>query len=742
MTPSVAPRETARPASPDLPFDAEADVVVVGGGGGGLPAALFSRWLGNEVVLLEKAAGARRHRQQGRLLVLGAEQRADARARHRGPRGGLPALLRAAVARRSATTPTARRSGSTPGSTTGSRAIYDSASPAAELLAERGALPYRHCEAVPDYWSELPEDKAPTGRVLVPRDARESMSDGGLNAHPHAERGGASATASTSAPGHRVQRRDHRRRRGGRRRGDDRGRHGSPRRRAQGRRSSPPAASPTTSSCARNFLAAPGLRRLRGAHQRGRLRPHRAAPLGAQLRNMNYAWMCPIPLEKALARDPDARRDVLRRRRLDALRRQARPPRRQREAALQRAGAGVLRLGRDRGRVPATSCSCRSGTSAARSTRASDEYGRLIVGAGRRRRARHPRRDAGGAGATAIARALERSTRTRTGGAAARRRLPANAAGQHRALQRAAPRRGVDEDFGRGERAVQQLFNGDVQEEPGRAEPDDVAARRRAARTTPRSSPAARWTPRAARRPTPTAQVARRPRTSRSPASTASATASRRASAPRLLGGRRDARPDHRLRLPRGAAPRTPSRSSPRRWPRHRRGEPDGSRRTQTMTDEQRKSVALEYLKAFDNGGVTSTGGEHPRAVRRRRAGLLPEVGHRQRQGGDRQAVRRRRRARCKSIRHDYANFNWIFSGSDTIVAEGTSATASTRTARGAPACRSGARAAGATSSRSATAISSAASSTSTRTTRAATPSATRGSTGPGRPDRRSSGWV
>src|ERR1700756_1402734 len=30
---------------------------------------------------------------------------------------------------------------------------------------------------------------------------------------------------------------------------------------------------------------------------------------------------------------------------------------------------------------------------------------------------------------------------------------------------------------------------------------------------------------------------------------------------------------------------------------------------TQTMTDEQRKSVALEYLKAFDNGGSTSTAG-------------------------------------------------------------------------------------------------------------------------------------
>jgi hypothetical protein len=28
----------------------------------------------------------------------------------------------------------------------------------------------------------------------------------------------------------------------------------------------------------------------------------------------------------------------------------------------------------------------------------------------------------------------------------------------------------------------------------------------------------------------------------------------------------------------------------------------------QTMTDEQRKSVALECLRAFDNGGVTSGG--------------------------------------------------------------------------------------------------------------------------------------
>src|SRR5207248_1969755 len=59
-------------------------------------------------------------------------------------------------------------------------AIYDSASPAAELLREKDALPYRHAAPVPDYWAELPEDKAPRGRVLLPRHAGPTMSDGGL----------------------------------------------------------------------------------------------------------------------------------------------------------------------------------------------------------------------------------------------------------------------------------------------------------------------------------------------------------------------------------------------------------------------------------------------------------------------------------------------------------------------------------------------------------------------------------
>jgi ketosteroid isomerase-like protein len=91
-----------------------------------------------------------------------------------------------------------------------------------------------------------------------------------------------------------------------------------------------------------------------------------------------------------------------------------------------------------------------------------------------------------------------------------------------------------------------------------------------------------------------------------------------------------------------------------------------------TMTEEQRKSVALEYLKAFDNGGVTSTGDSildlfaddaqvyFPKwgiANGKEQIGqLFGDVG-----------------GTLKSIRHDYASFNWVFSGSDVVVAEGTS---------------------------------------------------------------------
>jgi hypothetical protein len=92
----------------------------------------------------------------------------------------------------------------------------------------------------------------------------------------------------------------------------------------------------------------------------------------------------------------------------------------------------------------------------------------------------------------------------------------------------------------------------------------------------------------------------------------------------------------------------------------------------QTMTDEQRKSVAIEYLKAFDNGGTTSTGGSILDLFADDAQAYFPkwglangkeEVG---RLFGDVGAT-------ITQIRHNYADFNWIMTGGDTFSCEGTS---------------------------------------------------------------------
>jgi ketosteroid isomerase-like protein len=89
-----------------------------------------------------------------------------------------------------------------------------------------------------------------------------------------------------------------------------------------------------------------------------------------------------------------------------------------------------------------------------------------------------------------------------------------------------------------------------------------------------------------------------------------------------------------------------------------------------TMTDEQRKSVALEYLKALDHG-KTSDGGSlfdlfaDDAQVYFPKWGLAdgrPEI---ERMFTDIGAM-------FKSISHHYAQLNWIFSGSDMVVCEGT----------------------------------------------------------------------
>ena len=90
-----------------------------------------------------------------------------------------------------------------------------------------------------------------------------------------------------------------------------------------------------------------------------------------------------------------------------------------------------------------------------------------------------------------------------------------------------------------------------------------------------------------------------------------------------------------------------------------------------SMTDEQRKSVALEYLKAFDNKGVTSSGGSILDLFAEDAQVFFPKwglaTGKKQIQqlftdfGGG-----------IRHILHDYATFNWIMTGTDVFAVEGT----------------------------------------------------------------------
>ncbi|MFL6189988.1 MAG: FAD-binding protein [Actinomycetes bacterium] len=141
------------------------------------PTALFARWLGNRVLVLEKApelGGTARKAafwywvpNNQPMRELGLEDPRDDCLRYM-----------ARLARPHRYRPDAPRFGLTEWEYAVCEAIYDGASPATELLAERGALPYRHCAPVPDYWCELPEDKVPTGGTLDTKAGPKATPDG------------------------------------------------------------------------------------------------------------------------------------------------------------------------------------------------------------------------------------------------------------------------------------------------------------------------------------------------------------------------------------------------------------------------------------------------------------------------------------------------------------------------------------------------------------------------------------
>lgn len=298
---AMAIRRSPTPAREET-FDATYDIVIAGGGGVGFATALFARWRGDDVVILEKAArtgGTARKAafwywvpNNKAMRALGIEDKKEDCIRYM-----------ARLSRPETYDPDDRRFGMTRWEYDMCAAIYDNASAATELLAKKGALEYRHCETVPDYWAELPEDKAPTGRVLVPLEARDTMSDGGAVAMRKmaeaAERDGVEVRT-----GHRVQRVIV----------DDAGRViGVEADTASGKSVRLKARKAVIFATGgfihdkemrRNFLSAPVMGTCAVPTNEGDF-VHIGSSVGAELRNMNYAWMCPVLLEKALKKDPD-----------------------------------------------------------------------------------------------------------------------------------------------------------------------------------------------------------------------------------------------------------------------------------------------------------------------------------------------------------------------------------------------------------------------------------------------------
>src|SRR5271166_5232498 len=96
----------------------------------------------------------------------------------------------------------------------------------------------------------------------------------------------------------------------------------------------------------------------------------------------------------------------------------------------------------------------------------------------------------------------------------------------------------------------------------------------------------------------------------------------------------------------------------------------------QTITDEQRKSVALEYLKAFDNGGVTFTGGSIMDLFAEDAQVYFPKWGLATGKKSIGQLVADVGGTITSIVHHyshfNYSHFNWVISP-DLVICKGTS---------------------------------------------------------------------
>ena len=174
-------RKSSAPAAAKGKFDAEVDIIAIGSGVAGLATALFSRWQGNERAgCWRRPAGsvappARRPSGTGCRTTS-----SDASGRHRGPEERLHRATWRACRGRRFTMPRRPNSACRLGIFAIRGDLRQRLDRDRAACRKKGALEYRHCDFVPDYWAEIPGGQGARRAVCCYRRTRcRSMSDGG-----------------------------------------------------------------------------------------------------------------------------------------------------------------------------------------------------------------------------------------------------------------------------------------------------------------------------------------------------------------------------------------------------------------------------------------------------------------------------------------------------------------------------------------------------------------------------------